>query len=59
MFERAALVGDQDPARVADAFGLDVLVGARVLQDRGGMDAGLGREGRGADEGRVAIGVRG
>ena len=32
-----------------------MLVGARVLRERGGVDAGLGGEGRGADIGRVPV----
>ena len=50
-----ALVGHQHPAHVADRLRLHMLVGARVLQHRGGVDAGLGREGARADEGRVAV----
>ena len=49
------LIGDQDRALVADALGRDVLVGARVLGQRRGMNARLGREGRGADIGRVPV----
>ena len=36
--------------------GVDVLVGLRRLQDRRGMDAGLGRERAVADVGRMAVG---
>ena len=51
----AALVRDEELARVADRLRLDMLVGARVLQHRRGVDAGLGGEGAGPDEGRVAV----
>ena len=51
----AGLIGDQNGALVADALGRDMLVGARVLGERGGVDARLGGEGRGADIGRVPV----
>ncbi len=43
-------------AAIADARRVDVLVGARILGDGRGVDAGLGGEGRGADVGRLAVG---
>ena len=42
---------------VADALGRDVLVRLRLLEDGGGVDAGLGGEGAVADVGRVAVGI--
>ncbi len=50
------LIGDQDRAGVADALGRHVLVGAGVFGQSGGVNARLGREGRGADVRRVPIG---
>ena len=52
----AGLVGHQQLALVADALRRDVLVGRRVLDDRGGVDAGLGGERAFADIGRMAVG---
>ena len=40
----AGLVGNQHTALVANGLGFDVLIGFRLLQDRGRMDAGLGRK---------------
>ena len=51
----AGLVGDQKLAAVADRLGRDMLVGGGVLDDRRGVDAGLGGEGALADVGRVAV----
>jgi hypothetical protein len=48
----AALVGDHHLAEIADLSG-DMLIGARILEQRRGMDAGLGGESRGADIGRL------
>ena len=50
------LIGDENGARVADALGRDMFVGARVLGERGSVNAGLGGESRGADIGRVTVG---
>ena len=54
----AALIRDHDTAAVADFFGLDMLVGRRVLRQRRGVDAGLGGEGGRADIGAWAFGER-
>ncbi len=49
-------VGDEDPAPVADALGLDVLVRPRVLVDGRDMDAALVGEGAVADVGGPHVG---
>ena len=51
----ARLIGHQKLSFIADAFRRDVLVGRRLLDDRGGMDAGFGGECALADIGRVAV----
>ena len=55
----ARLVRDQNLARVADRFRRHMLIGARVLQHRRGMQPALVREGRRPDIGRVAVRARG
>src|ERR1700722_3059667 len=49
------LVGDQDLALVADRFRPHMLVGRGILHDRGGVDAGLGRERAFADIGQMPV----
>ena len=56
MLDLPRLLRDQQVPLVADAFGRDVLVGLRLLDDGRGVDAGLGRERAFADVGRVAVG---
>ena len=51
----SALVGDEQPAPVADEVRWHVLVGARILLHGGDMDAAFMREGRLADIRRVAV----
>ena len=58
-FERPAWSETMTRRRLPTASGLHVLVGLRRLQDRRGMDAGLGGEGGGADIGRLAVRARG
>ena len=52
----AALVGDHQAAAVADAFGINMLIGIGCLEDCRGMDTGLGGKSRRADIGRLMIG---
>ena len=51
----AGLVGHQHLAVIADQFRQHMLVGLRILQHRGGMNAGLGDEGALADIGRMPV----
>src|SRR4029077_16859550 len=51
----AGLVGHKELALVADALRRDVLIGLRLLDDSGRMNAGLGRERAFADIRRMTI----
>ncbi len=52
----AALVGHHHLAVIADQMRLHMLIGAGVLQQRRGMDAGLGGKGGGTDIGQLVVG---
>src|SRR5581483_7334489 len=52
----AALIGNEELAAIADAVRRYVLIGRRILDDRRGVDAGLGGKRALADIGRVAVG---
>ena len=49
------MIGDEKFSPVADALRRDVLVGGRLLHDRGSVDAGLGSKRTFADIRRVAV----